>query len=488
MLAYDAVCHSAVHLYLREIGMNGSKGFLIVSLFALCACQNGHGTDSTSTDGDSSPLQVITVSPASGSANIDVTSVITATFSKALDAASVIATTLTVTAGGAAVPGALSCNGTAATFTPSMRLPYNATVAVTISKSISDTTGRTLSADYSWNFTTVSFSGKFVLVTEAASSTLAKIDDSTDQIVSRISIGNMPQFIVSDQTHRLAYVSVFNDNAIVAVRPDTLETAKLNIQGLGQQPIGLTLTADGSMLLVANSGSDGAFSNDDRLDIVSLDPSVWPPTASLVTSVLTGNHPVTSIIDHDGKYAVITVRDEPAILIMDMSTYQIVAQVPGLPPNAEPEGCEAHPTENIVYVTLHGVNTLEVIDLDLLQDIKHVQITTATGVPAQPSTLHFTPDGSRAYVSAQTSNQVLLFDTADPRNPIQDTSVELSVGAQPHFIVWLPGDRAYVANTNNTQPFGNLSIIDNYSGTPTVSGPILTDLKEPLSFTYFNAQ
>ena len=73
-----------------------------------------------------------------------------------------------------------------------------------------------------------------------------------------------------------------------------------------------------------------------------------------------------------------------------------------------------------------------------------------------------------------------MFDTSDPYNPVQNMSVELPVGPQPHFIVYLPDGRAYVANTNNGQPFGSLSIIHDYWGTPTVSGPILTDLAGPL--------
>ena len=132
------------------------------------------------------------------------------------------------------------------------------------------------------------------------------------------------------------------------------------------------------------------------------------------------------------------------------------------------------------------MSTIEVIDLDLMTT-KHVPMTNSTAAPTRPSTVGFTPDGSRAYVSGQTVNRVLMFDTSNPRNPVQDASVELLVGPQPHFIVWLPGDRAYVANTNNMQPYGSLSVIHNYSGVPSVSGPILTDLAGPLSFAYFEA-
>jgi len=92
----------------------------------------------------------------------------------------------------------------------------------------------------------------------------------------------------------------------------------------------------------------------------------------------------------------------------------------------------------------------------------------------------FTPDGTRFFVSGQSVNKVFMFDTSDPRNPVQDMSVQLSVGPQPHFITYLPDGRAYVANTNNLQPYGSLSIIHNYMGTPTISGPILTDLEGPM--------
>jgi DNA-binding beta-propeller fold protein YncE len=117
--------------------------------------------------------------------------------------------------------------------------------------------------------------------------------------------------------------------------------------------------------------------------------------------------------------------------------------------------------------------------------LAHVPISNSTGLAAQPSTVRFTPNGQRAFVSGQSVNLVLMFDTSDVRNPVQDLSVQLPVGPQPHHIVWLPGDRAYVANTNNGQIYGSLSVIQNYSGVPSVSGPILTDLLGPLAFAYF---
>jgi DNA-binding beta-propeller fold protein YncE len=332
--------------------------------------------------------------------------------------------------------------------------------------------------------------GPFVLVTEwgeQGGAGIAKIDPATDQIIGRVANAGSPRHFTADPVRRIAYVSLHYGDKVAAVMPDTLEVAELDIPGLGKAPIGVSLTPDGLRLLVATRGDDGIPSSDDRLDVVSLSYAGWPPTGTLVQSIPTGIHPILAIVDHTGRYAVVTVRNEPAILVVDLTTYSVVWRAPALPADAEPEGGDAHPDESIVYVTLHGRNNIEVIDLDQMRITRHVPITNSTGAPARPSTVAFTPDGSRAYVSGQTIDRVLLFDTHDPGNPIQDTGVELAVGPQPHEIVWLPDDRGYVADTNNMQATGSLSVIHGFSGTPTVTGPILTDLAGPLSFAFFDA-
>jgi DNA-binding beta-propeller fold protein YncE len=328
--------------------------------------------------------------------------------------------------------------------------------------------------------------GGFVLVTERAGTTVAKIDVDTDQIIGRATVGNQPSDLAADHLRRWVYVAANLDHKIVAMKADTLETADLNIPGLGKLPIGVEITPDGGTLLVTTRGSDGIMSADDRLDVIRLNASSWPPTGSLIASISTGLHPIGACLARDGRHAVITVRNQPAILIVDLQTNQIVGQAQNLPLDAEPEGCDTHPTANVVYVTLHGpVSTVEVFDLDTLTLVTHVPIVHTP--PARPSTGVFTPDGRRFYVSGQTVNKVFLFETADPLNPVQNMAVQLPVGQQPHFIAYLPGDRAYVANTNNEQPYGSLAIIHGYSAVPTVSGPILTTLAGPLRFVKFSS-
>ncbi|MEK7732370.1 MAG: hypothetical protein AAB363_10990, partial [Planctomycetota bacterium] len=176
--------------------------------------------------------------------------------------------------------------------------------------------------------------GGFVLVTERAGTTVAKIDVDTDQIIGRATVGNQPSDLAADHLRRWVYVAANLDHKIVAMKADTLETADLNIPGLGKLPIGVEITPDGGTLLVTTRGSDGIMSADDRLDVIRLNASSWPPTGSLIASISTGLHPIGACLARDGRHAVITVRNQPAILIVDLQTYQIVGQAQNLPPDA----------------------------------------------------------------------------------------------------------------------------------------------------------
>lgn len=327
--------------------------------------------------------------------------------------------------------------------------------------------------------------GGFVLATERAGTTIAKINLDSNQVIGHAMLGSVPSAVAVDALRRWVYVSVNLGDRIAVVQADTLAAANVAIPGLGRQPIGVALTSDGGCLLAATRGTDGVVSADDRLDVVQLNSAAWPPTGVILASVPTGLHPVGVVVDHTDRYALVTVRNQPAILCVDLQTYLVAWQAPSLPADAEPEGCDLHPTANVAYATLHGpASTIEVFDFDTLTLVRHVPIVHTP--PARPSGGRFTPDGGWFYVAGQTINKVLRFNTADPRRPVQDTAVQLPVGPQPHALAFFPDGRAYVANTNNGQPLGSLSVIYDYFGAPTVSGPILNTLAGPLDLADFS--
>ncbi len=79
---------------------------------------------------------------------------ISATFNKAMDPSSITTSSFIVKQAGANVSGKVSYSGMTATFTPTANLKHHTAVRATITKEAKDTSGKSLSNDYEWDFTT----------------------------------------------------------------------------------------------------------------------------------------------------------------------------------------------------------------------------------------------------------------------------------------------------------------------------------------------
>jgi YVTN family beta-propeller protein len=129
---------------------------------------------------------------------------------------------------------------------------------------------------------------------------------------------------------------------------------------------------------------------------------------------------------------------------------------------ASPSGLAVTPDGTSVYVTCRGANSVSVIST------ASNSVIASIGVGSSPIQLAISPNGAQVYVVNQGSNQVSVIDTAS-----KSVTGTINVGSHPNAVAFSPsGTRAYVTNLYG----GNVSIIDTSSrsviGTfPAASGP-----------------
>src|SRR5450759_74756 len=129
--------------------MNLRKVFPIIAMLLIvflagCKKDNPPGVPPTVTS-------TVPINNATGTA---VNSNISAIFSVAMTTSTINATTFTLKQGSTAVPGAVTCAGTTATFTPAANLAINTTYTATITTGTKNTAGDALASNYTFSFTT----------------------------------------------------------------------------------------------------------------------------------------------------------------------------------------------------------------------------------------------------------------------------------------------------------------------------------------------
>ncbi|WP_373496720.1 Ig-like domain-containing protein [Aquiflexum sp.] len=97
---------------------------------------------------------VVSTDPHNNETNVGLNKVVNATFSEAMNPATITAMTFTLKQGANAVNGAVTYNGTTASFTPNNPLSPNLTYTGTITTGAQNLTGTALANDYIWTFQT----------------------------------------------------------------------------------------------------------------------------------------------------------------------------------------------------------------------------------------------------------------------------------------------------------------------------------------------
>jgi O-glycosyl hydrolase len=124
----------------------------------IAGCGGGGGGTTCTSNCVASTLSVSSVTPASGATGVAVTPIITATFDMPMNVATITSSTFTLTpqAGGPAVAATVSYStgSDTATLTPTAALAYSTSYTATITTGAQSNAGNSLSANYSWSFTT----------------------------------------------------------------------------------------------------------------------------------------------------------------------------------------------------------------------------------------------------------------------------------------------------------------------------------------------
>ncbi|OGS33263.1 MAG: hypothetical protein A2293_04365 [Elusimicrobia bacterium RIFOXYB2_FULL_49_7] len=307
----------------------------------------------------------------------------------------------------------------------------------------------------------------YILVGETYNAKVSKIDPVTNAKSASIRVADsigvpVPNIarIVLDTVHNWVFVACNTGNAISVIDLHTWTATypPISVPGMGLHPKGLAISADGSRLYAGTEGTDGVQDSTDPLDIISVTGNTFPPTLSLVSSVPCGKQPTNVVVSHDGKYAVVSCRNQARVAVVDLTGDSLIYRYNYPNTTYEPEGLDIHPTENLVYCTTHGQNTIDILNLDSMKIVSSIPISY-TAPPPQPSGGVFSPDGKQFLLSAQTSGRLYFFNTTDPLNPVQSPTYITSGGIQPHMGVFLNDTLAYIPNTNNTQPVGSVAIV-----------------------------
>ncbi len=106
------------------------------------------------TEQESTPPEITTVTPADGADNVTVSSNITAEFNEDMNSDTINNASFTVTQNGNPISGTVSYSGTTATFNPNNDFAFDAAITATITTVATDLAGNNLSNNVSWSFNT----------------------------------------------------------------------------------------------------------------------------------------------------------------------------------------------------------------------------------------------------------------------------------------------------------------------------------------------
>ncbi len=274
---------------------------------------------------------------------------------------------------------------------------------------------------------TISPDGTTAYVTNSNSSTVTIIDIDSNTVSGTITGFDGPSgLVINPVTPNIAYVNNYgyaggvgsgNGTTVRVVNLDTNLIVGLPIT-VGQAPAGLAITPDGAYVYVINYVDGNAGTGT---------VSVIRTSDNSVVSTISGfSGPFSIAITPNGSYAYVTNFGSnnfspvgTTVSVINLATNQISATI-NL--GTQPAGVAITPDGKFVYVTNYntlylgagftdltpGVGTVNVIDTSNNQVLKPVIV-----VGSSPGAIAISPNGTRAYVTNYSSNNVSVINIVD---------------------------------------------------------------------------
>ena len=185
----------------------------------------------------------------------------------------------------------------------------------------------------------------------------------------------------------MAYVTNERDNTISVVDLDQMKTVKT--VPVGQRPRGITMTADGSTILVCAS-------DDDTIQIIDA-----ADAAHHRQSAVRARIPKPSPCTSRGNPLYVSNEDDNMVTVIDVPSRKVIAQIPT---GVEPEGMAVSPDGQTI------VNTSETTNMAHFFDYATRKMVAGVLVDARPRGAMFRHDGSEVWVSSELGGTVSVID------------------------------------------------------------------------------
>jgi len=247
------------------------------------------------------------------------------------------------------------------------------------------------------------------------------------------------------------------DDASVAVINTTTNTVVKTIP-VGQQPIGVSVSPDGSSVYITNT-------IDNTVSVIST------ASLSVTATIHVGNYPWCICASPDGSKVYVSNTRGNSISVISTVTNNVIATIAL---TDIPSDLCVSPDGSRLYVTNYNNGSVWVINTATNA------LLPSIAVGAGANGLAISPDGSKLYVANAGVGTVSVVNTATG-----SVGATITVGANPYAVVVSPdGSRVYVTNNNS----GSVSVIDAAANTvvatATVGSPIGISINQDGSLVY----